>query len=478
LSVVVKLLAAKLPLNAIVPVVFVNVTAPAATLPLKLVPAELAIVKLPLPAKLEPAITPAVPAFILKALLLLAIAPTVMLLPAVDAPAFVVSNDDVPANVTAFKLIAAALVSTVPFTVVVLAVDVTPFVNTLVPTKVTPPVLEKVAAFVIVLPAFNATLYACTVVSNAVAVNAPLNAIVPVVFVKVTVPAATLPLKLVPAELAIVKLPLPAKLEPAMTPAVPAFILNALLLLAIAPTVMLLPAVDAPAFVVSNDDVPANVTAFKSMAAALVSTVPFTVVVLAVDVTPFVNTLVPTKVTPPVLEKVAAFVIVLPALKATLYACTEVSNAVAVNAPLNAIVPVVFVKVTVPAATLPLKLVPAELAIVKLPLPAKDEPAITPLVPAFMLNALLLLAIAPTVILLPTEDAPAFVVSNEDVPANVTAFKLMAAALVSTVPLTVVVLAVDVTPFVNTLVPTKVTPPVLEKVAAFVIVLPAFKATL
>jgi hypothetical protein len=477
LSVVVKLLAAKLPLNTIVPVVFVNVTAPAATLPLKLVPAELAIVKLPLPAKLEPAITPAVPAFILNALLLLAIAPTVMLLPAVDAPAFVVSNDDVPANVTAFKLIAAALVSTVPFTVVVLAVDVTPFVNTLVPTKVTPPVLEKVAAFVIVLPAFNATLYACTAVSNAVAVNAPLNAIVPVVLVSVTVPAATLPLKLVPAELAIVKLPLPAKLEPAMTPAVPAFILNALLLLAIAPTVMLLPA-DTPAFVVSNEDVPANVTAFKSMAAALVSTVPFTVVVLAVDVTPFVNTLVPTKVTPPVLEKVAAFVIVLPALNATLYACTEVSNAVAVNAPLNAIVPVVFVKVTVPAATLPLKLVPAELAIVKLPLPAKDEPAITPLVPAFILKALAALVTAPTVMLLPTEDVPAFVVSNDVVPANVTAFKLMAAALVSTVPLTVVVLAVDVTPFVNTLVPIKVTPPVLEKVAAFVMLLPAFNATL
>jgi hypothetical protein len=158
LSVVVKLLAAKLPLNAIVPVVFVSVTVPAATLPLKLVPAELAIVKLPLPAKLEPAMTPAVPAFILKALAALVIAPTVMLLPPEDTPALVVSNEDVPVNVTAFKSIAAALVSTVPFTVVVLAVDVTPFVNTLVPTKVTPPVLEKVAAFVIVLPAFKATL--------------------------------------------------------------------------------------------------------------------------------------------------------------------------------------------------------------------------------------------------------------------------------------------------------------------------------
>jgi hypothetical protein len=220
-----------------------------------------------------------------------------------------------------------------------------------------------------------------------VAVNAPLNAIVPVVFVKVTVPAFTAPLKLVPAELAIVKLPLPAKEEPAITPAVPAFRLNALLLLATAPTVMLLPTKDIPALVASNEELPPNVTAFKSIAAALVSTVPLTVVVLAVDVTPFVNTLVPTKVTPPVLEKVAAFVIVLPAFKATIYPCDVVFNAVAVNAPLNAIVPVVLVKVTVPAATLPLKLVPAELAIVKLPLPAKLEPAIKPAVPAFILKA-------------------------------------------------------------------------------------------
>jgi hypothetical protein len=302
-----------------------------------------------------------------------------------------------------------------------------------------------------------------------------------VVFVKVTVPAATLPLKLVPAELAIVKLPLPAKDEPAITPLVPAFMLNALLLLAIAPTVILLPTEDVPAFVVSNEDVPANVTAFKSMTAALVSTAPFTVVVLAVDVTPFVNTLVPTKVTPPVLEKVAAFVMVLPAFNATLYPWAEVFNAVAVNAPLNAIVPVVFVKVTIPAATLPLKLVPAELAMVKLPLPAKEEPAITPLVPVFMLNALAALVTAPTVMLLPTEAAPALVVSNEDVPLNVTAPKSIAAAFVSTVPFTVtreglLALPVVVTPLVKVKVLAfpKVIAPVFKKFTALVtaVVLP------
>ena len=70
----------------------------------------------------------------------------------------VVSSVDAPLKVTAPRVIAAAPVSTVPFTVVVLAVDVTPPVNTLVPASVTPPVLEKVVALVMVLPAFRATL--------------------------------------------------------------------------------------------------------------------------------------------------------------------------------------------------------------------------------------------------------------------------------------------------------------------------------
>jgi hypothetical protein len=133
---------------------------PAFTAPLKLVPVEFVIVKLPPPAKVEPAITPAVPAFILKAFAPLVIAPIVMLLPASDkvAPLFVVSTVELPAKVTLPKSIAAALVLTVPFIVVGLTSDVTPFVNKVVPASVTPPVLEKVVAFVIVPPAFNATV--------------------------------------------------------------------------------------------------------------------------------------------------------------------------------------------------------------------------------------------------------------------------------------------------------------------------------
>jgi hypothetical protein len=46
----------------------------------------------------------------------------------------------------------------VPFTVVALTMEVTPFAKFVVPAKVTPPVLEKVAAFVMLPPAFNATL--------------------------------------------------------------------------------------------------------------------------------------------------------------------------------------------------------------------------------------------------------------------------------------------------------------------------------
>jgi hypothetical protein len=158
LFVVVKLVAIKLPLNAIVLLEFDKLIAPAATFPLKLVPAELAIVKLPLPAKEEAAIKPVVPAFKLKMLPALVTVPTVILLPTVDAPAFVVSNEDVPVKVTAFKSIAAALVSTAPLMVLALTSDVTPLLNKLVFAKVTPSVLENVTALVIVLPAFSSTL--------------------------------------------------------------------------------------------------------------------------------------------------------------------------------------------------------------------------------------------------------------------------------------------------------------------------------
>ena len=142
--------------------------------------------------------------------------------------------------------------------------------------------------------------------------------------------------------------------------------------------------------------------------------------------------------------------------------------------------PVVLVKVTVPALTAPLKLVPAELVIVRSPLPANEVPAIVPAVPPFRVKPLPALLTAPIVIVLPAKDAvaPLLVVSSVVEPPKVTAPKVIASAPVATVPLIVVVLAVDVKPPVNTLVPLSVTPPVLEKVAALVIVLPAFSSTL
>ena len=134
-----------------------NVTAPALTLPLKLVPAELVIVKSP-PVNEEPAIIPVVPPFNVKeAFELLVTAAIVMLLPAGVLPA-VVLNVELPVNDTLPKSMAAPSVAIVPFTVVALESEVKPFVNVVAPAKVTPPVLEKVAAFVIVPPAFNATL--------------------------------------------------------------------------------------------------------------------------------------------------------------------------------------------------------------------------------------------------------------------------------------------------------------------------------
>jgi hypothetical protein len=154
-----------------------------------------------------------------------------------------------------------------------------------------------------------------------------------------------------------------------------------------------------------------------------------------------------------------------------------VSNSVAVNAPLKAIVPVVFVKETVPALTAPLKLVLPEFVMVRLPLPPKVEPRIVPAVPPFSVKPFALLVIAPIVIRLPAGRLPAVVVTVE-APAKVTLPKSIAAPFVATLPLMVVALAMDVTPFAKVVVPVKLTPPVLEKVAAFVIVPPAFNATL
>ena len=54
------------------------------------------------------------------------------------------------------------------------------------------------------------------------AVRAPLKAIVPVVLLKVTVVAPTVPLKVVPPELVMVKVPTPETVEPLISaPATP-----------------------------------------------------------------------------------------------------------------------------------------------------------------------------------------------------------------------------------------------------------------
>ena len=113
-----------------------------------------------------PEIVPVVPPFKVKPLPALVIAPIVMVLPAVEAPPLVVSNEDVPLKVTAPRLIAAALVFTVPSIVtrlglLLLPVVVKPPVKFNVPPlpKVTEPVLTKFTALVIeVVPPNNATL--------------------------------------------------------------------------------------------------------------------------------------------------------------------------------------------------------------------------------------------------------------------------------------------------------------------------------
>ena len=52
-------------------------------------------------------------------------------------------------------------------------------------------------------------------------------------------------------------------------------------------------------------------------------------------------------------------------------------NVVAVKAPLKAIVPVVLLKVTVLALTAPLKVVPPELVMVRVPTPDTEVPVIS-----------------------------------------------------------------------------------------------------
>ena len=106
----------------------------------------------------------------------------------------------VPARVTAPSVIAVAVVFTVVLVVVVLFVDVSPPVNVIgLPANVTPPVFEKVVAGVTVPPPLKMTPYPTFAVLNAAAtVTAPLNVMLPVVFVSVTVGDTVVPLIVVP----------------------------------------------------------------------------------------------------------------------------------------------------------------------------------------------------------------------------------------------------------------------------------------
>lgn len=162
------------------------------------------------------------------------------------------------------------------------------------------------------------------------------------------------------------------------------------------------------------------------------------------------------------------------------------TNEVADRLPLKAIVPVVFVSVTVPALTLPLKLAPPELAIERLPLLVNPLPLIAPPVPAFRLRLLLPPVTEP--IVRPAPAATVLFVAMVELPASVTAPRSMALPFDCTVPSTVVLDGLEPLPAVFTppinvstlpVALPRATVPVFRKLTAFVmeVVLP-FSATL
>ncbi len=130
-------------------------------------------------------------------------------------------------KVIALKIIASLLLLIVPLSVEALGADaVRPPLKTKVPPlapRAKVPLLLKVTALAIVpVLAFRAKLYAWLAVFKVVAVRAPLKAIVPVVLVRVTVVASTAPLKVVPPELVMVRVPTPDTEEPLISaPATP-----------------------------------------------------------------------------------------------------------------------------------------------------------------------------------------------------------------------------------------------------------------
>jgi len=157
-------------------------------------------------------------------------------------------------------------------------------------------------------------------------------------------------------------------------------------------------------------------------------------------------------------------------------------SVVAVSAPLNAIVPVVLVSVTVVAPTVLLKAVPPELVIVRVPTPATDMPEIS--APATPPVARVRLLVAP--VTAPMVRSATFVVAlvlSVVAAPKVIAPKLIAALVLLMVPLMVRALgAVAVKPPVKAKVPPlapSVKVPVLLKVTALVIVpVVAFSARL
>ena len=147
---------------------------------------------------------------------------------------------------------------------------------------------------------------------------------------------------------------------------------------------------------------------------------------------------------------------------------------VAVKLPLNEMVPVVSLKVTAPALTIPLKVVPLEFETVRSPLPLKDATVMVLSVPAFKVRALAPLVIAPMEIVLPA--ATVLLVARVLVPCKVIAPNVMAEPLVCTVPLMFTVAGLLALPVVTTppwkvmtsLPLPKLTVPVFKKLTALV----------
>lgn len=110
-----------------------------------------------------------------------------------------------------------------------------------------------------------------------------------------------------------------------------------------------------------------------------------------------------------------------------------VFKVVAVKAPLKAIVPTVLVKVTVVAPTVPLKVVPPECVIVRVPMSDTEEPLIS--APATPPVAKVKLKPAPvTAPIVKSATSVVALVLIELAPPNVIAPKLMAALVLFSVP--------------------------------------------